>query len=85
MEQHRKKDRFLRLQQIIGPGGPIPVSRATWYRGVDSGIFPAKVKIGGISFWRESEIDAIVQLGHANGNSKAEGFGNDNDLPNAGD
>jgi hypothetical protein len=27
-----KPKKFLRLPEIIGPGGRIPVSRSTWYR-----------------------------------------------------
>ncbi|WP_127088301.1 helix-turn-helix transcriptional regulator [Aquabacter cavernae] len=53
--------RLLRLQQVIGPEGPIPVSRATWWRGIKDGRFPRPVHIGQrLRVWRESEILALI-------------------------
>lgn len=55
---------LLRLRQIIGPGGLIPVSRATWYHGVANGRFPKPVKLGARAVaWRASDIAALVQKG----------------------
>jgi prophage regulatory protein len=59
---------LLRLRQIIGdpdadPPVPalIPVSRATWYAGIRSGIFPAPIRIGRrISAWRATQIQALI-------------------------
>jgi prophage regulatory protein len=52
---------FLRLNQIIAPNGPIPVSRSTWWAGVKSGRFPAPVKLGPrITAWRDVDIAALV-------------------------
>ena len=53
------KDRLLRMRQILEI---IPVSRATWWRGVKDGRFPAGSKLGPkTTVWRESEIMALVE------------------------
>ena len=38
---------FVRLNSIIAPAGPIPVSKSTWWQGVKDGRFP---KPGGARF-----------------------------------
>lgn len=49
-------DRFLRLPTVIAETG---LTKATIYRYVAAGTFPAQVKIGpAISAWRQSDIDA---------------------------
>jgi predicted DNA-binding transcriptional regulator AlpA len=56
--------RLLRLPSIIGPGGPICVSRSTWLAGVKSGRFPAPVKLGPrITAWRQTDIERLVENG----------------------
>lgn len=57
---------FLRLHQIIGCSrrkipAVIPVSRATWFRGVADGRYPAGVMDGGIRMWRVEDIRAHVE------------------------
>ncbi len=53
---------FLRLKQIIGPRGPIPVSRSTWWAGVKDGRFPKPVKLGpNITAWRVSDIQDLIE------------------------
>lgn len=50
-------ERLLRLAQVLAPEGPIPVSPATWWRGVKDGRFPAPIKLGPrMPVWRESDI-----------------------------
>lgn len=39
---------FLRLRDILGPNGPIPVSKSTWWQGVKDGRFPKPVKLGAL-------------------------------------
>lgn len=57
---------LLRLRQIIGPSGLIPVSRSTWWSGVKSGRYPAPVKLGARAVaWRASDIAALIQKGVA--------------------
>jgi hypothetical protein len=58
---------YMRLPQIIGDrkrGIPpvIPVSRATWWRGVGSGKYPAGVLQGPrIRMWSVESIRALVE------------------------
>ena len=53
-------DRLLRLDEVLSL---IPVSRSTWWAGVRTGRFPARVKIGRVSAWRLSEISKLIQHG----------------------
>ncbi|WLC16276.1 helix-turn-helix transcriptional regulator [Bradyrhizobium diazoefficiens] len=53
-----------RLNSIIGPGNPIPVSRATWWAGIKSGRFPAPLSLGGrLRVWREEDIRKLIEEG----------------------
>ncbi len=53
---------FIRLKSIIGPCGPIPVSKSTWWAGVKSGRFPKPVKLGPrITAWRVEDIRALIE------------------------
>lgn len=58
---------YLRLPQIIGcpkRGLPplVPVSRATWFRGMETGRYPAGVLISpGCRAWRVEDIKALVE------------------------
>lgn len=60
-------DALLRLPQIIGDKktgrpGIIPVSRSTWWQGVQDGRFPKPVRISARCVaWRASEIAALVE------------------------
>lgn len=57
-------DHLLRLPEVLQR---IPVSASTWYRGMTEGRFPQGVKFGpGITAWRKSDIDALVEQGQAN-------------------
>jgi predicted DNA-binding transcriptional regulator AlpA len=53
---------FVRLKQILGPLGPIPISKSTWWAGVAAGRFPKPVKISrNISAWRVEDIRALLR------------------------
>lgn len=55
-------DRFLRINEIIGPSGPLPISRSSWWAGVKSGRYPKLVKLGPrITAWRASEIRELIE------------------------
>jgi len=55
---------FLRLKQILGPKGPIPVSRSTWWAGVKSGRYPQPIKLGRrITAWRAEDIRKLIETG----------------------
>lgn len=57
---------FLRLKQIIGDRRQgieplIPVSAATWWRGVKSGIYPRAHKISrNCTAWKRADVLAIL-------------------------
>lgn len=57
-------DGFVRLSSIIGPGRPIPVSKSTWWKGVQEGRYPRPVKLGlKITAWRVDDIRALIERG----------------------
>lgn len=54
-------DLLLRLPQVLSI---FPVSRASWYRGIKQGHYPAPTQIGLRAVgWRASEISALIQTG----------------------
>ena len=58
---------FVRLAQILGPVGPIPVSKSTWWVGVKDGRFPKPTKLGDrITVWRAEEIRALYETQETN-------------------
>jgi prophage regulatory protein len=60
---------FLTIYQIIGnkksnpPTPPIiPVSRTTFYKGIDDGIYPKPIKLGGrTNAWKVQDIRALIE------------------------
>ena len=60
-------DRLLRLWEILGHkkrgiAPIIPVSKSTWWSGIQTGRYPAPVKLGPrLTAWRESDIRALVE------------------------
>ena len=53
---------FVRLRTILGPAGPIPVSKSTWWAGVHSGRFPRPIKLGPrLTAWRVEDIRALIE------------------------
>jgi predicted DNA-binding transcriptional regulator AlpA len=57
----QNNDRLLRVNQIIHPIGPIPVSKSTWWAGVKDGRFPKSIKLSPkVTAWKESEILALI-------------------------
>ncbi len=52
---------FLRIQDVIAPGGPIPVGRSTWWAGVKSGRFPKPVKLGPkTTAWCVDDLNELI-------------------------
>jgi prophage regulatory protein len=48
---------FVRLSSILGPAGPLPISRSSWWAGAASGCYPKTVKIGlRITAWRARDL-----------------------------
>jgi prophage regulatory protein len=60
-------DKLIRLEKIIGnpktgEEGILPISRTTWYRGVNEGKFPKPVHLSpGCTAWRESEVMDLLK------------------------
>ena len=49
---------FLRLPQVLSL---IPVSKATWWRGIRAGKYPSPIKLSQrVSAWRASDIQALL-------------------------
>lgn len=52
---------FVRLRSILGPEGPIPVSKSTWWAGVKDGRFPQPRKLGpGTTVWLAEDIQRLI-------------------------
>nr|WP_294508948.1 AlpA family phage regulatory protein [uncultured Bilophila sp.] len=51
------EDRLLRLKEVFEI---IPMSRATWYRGVWAGFYPQPKKHGRSSLWRMSDLQKLI-------------------------
>jgi len=57
-------ERRLRLSQILTPGGPLPISRSSWWAGVRAGVYPQPTKLGKrITAWKSSDILALIERG----------------------
>ena len=62
---------FVRLKKIIGEASAeppilpvIPVCKATWWKGVKSGRFPAPIKLGpNTTVWRAEDIHRFIADG----------------------
>ncbi|WP_411845692.1 helix-turn-helix transcriptional regulator [Roseibacillus persicicus] len=50
---------FVRLEQVLEV---IPVSKSTWFRGIQAGRFPKPIKLGArASAWRVEDIRGLIQ------------------------
>jgi prophage regulatory protein len=57
---------LLRLASILGPVGPIPLSKSSWWAGVKAGRYPQPVRIGPrATAWRAKDIYALIEKGVA--------------------
>lgn len=53
---------FVRLSQIVGPDGPLPISKSGFWAGVKSGKFPQPRKISPrVTVWRVEDINALIE------------------------
>lgn len=52
---------FLRISEIIAPGGPLPISRSTWFNWVKEGRAPQPIKLGPrVTVYRVADIEAFM-------------------------
>lgn len=57
---------LVRLNQILAPVGPIPVSKSTWWAGCKAGRFPEPIKLGpGVTVWRAEDVRALFDKSDA--------------------
>jgi len=60
-KQNENCDALLRLPQVLAL---VPISRATWWKGVKAGRFPQPVKLGPrTTAWRKNDIMQLVEHG----------------------
>ena len=51
-----------KLNRLPSVPSQFPVGRATWWRGIKEGRFPAGIKLSPrVTVWRQSDIDALIQ------------------------
>lgn len=56
------REGLVRLESILAPRGPIPVSRSAWWQGVADGRFPQPVKLGPrTTAWRAADIRRLYE------------------------
>ncbi|SCX20202.1 hypothetical protein DSM25558_2701 [Agrobacterium sp. DSM 25558] len=52
---------YVRLQQILRPQGPLPISKSGFWAGVKSGKYPPARKISErVTVWRAEDIRALI-------------------------
>jgi prophage regulatory protein len=55
---------LVRLNFILAPKGPLPISRSTWWKGVAEGRYPRPVKLAPrISAWPVEDIRKLIEQG----------------------
>lgn len=52
---------YVRLPQIIGRGGPLPISRTAFLERVKAGVYPQPVRLGPRTVaWRVEDIRRLI-------------------------
>ena len=59
MENKSHISGFLDINKILSD--IIPISKSGWWAGVKSGKYPKPIKHGGRTFWRASDIKALIE------------------------
>lgn len=58
----KSANRLLRLNEIIAPNGPIPVSKSSWWNKVRTGEYPRPMKLGPrTTVWRSQDIADLIR------------------------
>ena len=61
MKNLNDQKRLIRLHQIVGADGILPICRSTVYEWIASGKFPAPIKLGPrVSAWKVSDIESFI-------------------------
>ena len=62
MKELLESKRLYRLNEILAPDGPIPVSKSQWWAKVRAGTYPAPVKISErVTCWKSEDILALLE------------------------
>ena len=57
-------EQLLRINQFVGIGRAIPISRSSWWKGVKEGRYPKPIKLGPrTTAWRLSDLLPLLQAG----------------------
>jgi predicted DNA-binding transcriptional regulator AlpA len=52
---------FVRIDGVLAPKGPLPISRSSWWSGIKEGRYPKPVKLGPrTTAWRVEDIRALI-------------------------
>jgi predicted DNA-binding transcriptional regulator AlpA len=52
---------FVRIDGVLAPKGPLPISRSSWWSGIKAGRYPKPVKLGPrTTAWRVEDIRALI-------------------------
>jgi predicted DNA-binding transcriptional regulator AlpA len=61
MSQHVLPAGFVRLKDIVGPSGPLPISRSSLWLRISQGSFPKPIKLSpGVTVFRMDDVAAFV-------------------------
>lgn len=53
---------YVRLNQIVGPNGPLPISKSGFWAGVKNGKFPQPHKISPrVTVWKAEDIHDLLR------------------------
>lgn len=61
MTNELEKNSYIRLREIIGPNGLLPISRSNWYAKIKDGRAPAPVKFGRLSLWNRDSLKKFLE------------------------
>lgn len=60
MTQHLNTKGYLRLGDVIGPNGLLPIGRSNWYGRIANKRAPRPVKCGRLSLWKVADIERLL-------------------------
>lgn len=55
-----KKDKRIKIREVVER---VQIGKSTIYNLIKKGQFPKPIKIGGSVFWKESDINFLLQTG----------------------
>ncbi|WP_447585851.1 helix-turn-helix transcriptional regulator [Pseudoxanthomonas mexicana] len=56
------RDQWMRAVEVLAA---LPICKATFYKGIKRGVYPAPTKFGKLSRWRKADIQRLVEHGTA--------------------